>query len=106
MYRVQPPPGQPQGIAPTMDERACGAISSIVRVPWGVIRWAFRPGSHTGLFTDLCLFRAAGCESNINGIGNIGVIESAMNKGTLPLNALQVLMHIAIENLIDMGKVE
>ena len=29
-----------------------------------------------------------------------------MDKGTLALNALQVLMDIAIENLINMGKVE
>src|SRR3989442_2454657 len=54
----------------------------------------------------LSLCCTAGCEGDLNWIGNISLVETTMNKRAQPLDTLQVLVHIATENLLNLVVVE
>src|SRR6266702_242529 len=54
----------------------------------------------------LSLCCTSGCEGDFNRIGNISLVETTMNKRTLPLDTLQVFVHIATENLLNLVVVE
>src|SRR6266487_2343102 len=50
----------------------------------------------------LSLSRSTRCEGDFNRIGDIGLVDAIMNKPTLVLDVLQVLVYIAAENLLDL----
>src|SRR5713226_2126977 len=52
------------------------------------------------------LRRATGCEGDFDWVGDVGLVDAAMDERALALDIFQVFVHVAIENFLDLVVVE